>query len=146
MDECIFGKKRFAFAVILTAVAYSLMDMFFHHVVLGSLYKETTTLWRPESEIMQKMWMAYIGYVVFSFLFVMIFGKGFKKGKCAKTQGVKYGLFIGLLYWGSQLLLGYPFHPWPDKLYAAWFGVGMIEFVILGFFVSLFVKPEEAQK
>lgn len=142
MTNCPFGKKRGPVAMLVVAIAYFVMDMFFHHVVLGSLYEQTMSLWRPMTEIMEKRWVAYPGYLVFSFLFVCIFARGFEQGKCPKGQGIRYGLMIGLFYWGSQLLLGYPFHPWPDQLYLAWFGVGMVECVILGVIAGCLVKKQ----
>ncbi|MBI2339587.1 MAG: hypothetical protein HYU99_04340, partial [Deltaproteobacteria bacterium] len=107
------------------------MDMVFHHLVLGKTYEATMNLWRPMDQIMAKRPVAYVGYFVFSFLFLFIFNKGFEKGKCPKGQGIRYGFLIGFLYWGGHFLLAYPFHPWPDKLYLAWFGIGMVEFIVL---------------
>ena len=94
--------------------------------------------------MMAKRGVAYVGYILFAFFFVCIFSKGFEKEKCCKTQGVKYGLLIGFFYWGATLLISYPFFPWPDKLYAAWFGVGMVECVVLGLIAGMCVDNKEA--
>lgn len=139
--KCVYDKKRFLITVIVVALAYFVMDMFFHHVVLGKVYRvETANLWRPLPEIMSYRWVAYVGYLVFSFLFVAIFGQGVDLEKSPKGQGIRYGLMIGLFYWGSHLLLSYPFTPWPNKLYGAWFGIGMVEFAVLGIIVEVLFK------
>lgn len=142
--QCNFGKKRFLIALILVAIAYFGMDMVFHHFVLGKTYEATMSLWRPMPEMMAKRWVAYTAYLLFSFLFLFIFNKGFEKGKCPRGQGIRYGFLMGLLYWGTHLLGSYPFNPWPDTLYLAWFGIGMVEFVVLGLIAGLLVSKERA--
>lgn len=142
MKNCIYGTQRFLVTVVVVAIAYFVMDMFFHHIVLGSLYQENLSFWRAMPDMMAKRCVAYAGYILFAFFFVCIFSKGFEKEKCRQTQGLKFGLLIGLLYWGTALLICYPFFPWPDKLYLAWFGIGMVECVILGFISGLMVKKQ----
>ncbi|MBI4410994.1 MAG: hypothetical protein HY541_00725 [Deltaproteobacteria bacterium] len=95
-------------------------------------------------QLMAKRPAAYVGYIVYSILFLFIFNQGFEKGKGALGQGIRYGFFLGLLYWGAALLLAYPFFPWPDNLYIAWFVGGMVEFVILGLIAGLLVSKEGA--
>lgn len=141
-QKCNFGKKRFVIALILVALVYFGMDMLFHHVILGKTYEATMNLWRPMDQMMAKRPVAYAGYLVFSFLFLFIFNKGFEKEKGRVGQGVRYGFFIGLLYWGAGLMTAYPFCPWPDNIYLAWFVGGVIECVILGLIAGLLVPRQ----
>lgn len=139
----IYSFKRGAVAILAVMIAYFLMDMVVHHIVLGNLYQQTMELWRPLPEMMSKRWLAFVGYPLFGILFVAIFWAGFEIEKSPIDQGIRYGFVIGLFYWGTRLLIVYPFSPWPDKLYLAWFSLGVVEFVLLGFLAGLIVRNKE---
>ncbi len=138
-----FNFKRGITAILVVTLAYFLMDMVVHHLILGKMYQETMSLWRPLPEIMAKRWVAFLGYPFFGILFVAFFWVGFDAEKYPLGQGVRYGCLMGVFYWGSHLLINYPFDPVPDKLYLAWFSFGVIEFVLLGFLAGLLVRSKK---
>lgn len=122
------------------AVLYLGLDMFFHQYCLKTIYAQNAGLFRPMDAMMALKWWGYVGYLVFGLLFVCIYSKGYEEGKSPVGQGLRFGLLMGLFYWGTSLLLAYPYMPWPKRLYAGWLVVGLFEFVVLGFILGLLKK------
>lgn len=140
---CGCDKKRCLLSVLVVAAVYLGLDMLVWHVILGKELLQNAHLWRPMADIQSKMWVAYLGYVLFAVIFTCIYGRGYECGKCAKTQGIRYGLFIGLLVWGVGNMLQYPFTNMTDGLYLGSALCGIVEYMILGFVVGLLHKCED---
>ena len=132
--------KSWIIATLAVAVAFYLMDALFHGMVMMNTYSATAQLWRPMDEMRQLMWVGILGYLAFSALFYLIFSCGFTPGKSKAGQGLRYGLLIGLLFWGAHALMSYPYMPIPSHIYWAWFGIGMIEFAVLGLITGMIYK------
>lgn len=129
--------KKCLLPVVAVAVAYFLLDMLIWHVILGGMVQQNMSLWRPMEDMQSKMWVAYVGYVVFAVVFNWIFCKGLESGKCPKQQGLRFGAMIGLLMWGAGKLLEYPFNPTSDNLYIGSAIAGIVEYAILGLVAGL---------
>jgi len=135
------GKRKLLGGLVL-AVAYLAMDFFFHHTCLGGIYQETASLWRPMEEARGLMPYAYLGYLLFGFVFYCIYGFGHEAGKAGWLQGLRYGIFMGFIVWGVGNLLMFPFAPYPSNLLWGWFAVGMTEYAVLGAITGLIYKPK----
>lgn len=129
--------KKCVITVLVVAVAYFLLDMLVWHVILGGMLQENATLWRPMDVAQGKMWVAYVGYVLFAWVFTWVYFKGYESGKCPKQQGVRYGAMVGLLVWGAGNMLQYPFTNMTDNLYIGSALCGIVEYAILGFVTGL---------
>ncbi|PIR19921.1 MAG: hypothetical protein COV45_08040 [Deltaproteobacteria bacterium CG11_big_fil_rev_8_21_14_0_20_47_16] len=130
-DKCCI--KKCVISIVVVAVAYFLLDMLVWHVILGGMVMENMNLWRPMDVAQSKMWVAYIGYILFAWVFTWIYYKGYECGKCPKMQGLKYGAMVGLLVWGAGNMLQYPFSNMTDNLYIGSALCGIVEYTILGF-------------
>lgn len=142
MTNCKCNFKQWLLLSLVTAVLYFGMDMFFHHYCMGKIYAANPQYFRTMDEMASLRWVAYLGYLVFGFLFVCIYAKGYEEGKSKLGQGFRYGLLVGLLYWGASLLLSYPFMPWPNEIYLDWFAIGLVECVALGTILGFLYKPK----
>lgn len=123
------------------AVLYLGLDIFFHQFCMKSVYAETAALFRPMEAMMALKWWGYLAYLLFGLLFVCIYSKGYEEGKSKAGQGLRFGVLVGLFYWGTHLLGSYPHMPWPNRLYWGWFGIGLFEFAVLGFILGMIYKP-----
>lgn len=117
------------------------LDMFFHQYCMKGIYAENAALFRPLGAMAALRVWSYLGYLVFGLLFVCIYSKGYEASKSPVGQGLRFGLLLGIFYWGASLLLCYPYMPWPSQLYLDWFAIGLFEFLVLGFILGMIYKP-----
>ncbi len=134
--------KRFTAASIAVFIINQITDPIIHGAILGKTYEALEHVWRPD--MMSKMWVMVISSIIFAFLFVYIFTKGYE-GK-GVIEGIRYGIFIGLLFKAVGLLSQYAIYPVPFSLVIQWFAFGMIQFIIYGIVTALVYKPKTDQQ
>jgi len=128
--------KKFIFASIAVFISGEILDFIIHGLILKGAY-ESLTLWRADMNSL--MWVMHVTSLIFAFLFVYIFTKGYEsKGV---MEGVRYGLLIGLIMTLTSSLGQYAMYPLPFRLIIQWFVFGMIEFIILGIVAAAIYKP-----
>ncbi|MBN1820483.1 MAG: hypothetical protein JW833_07195 [Prolixibacteraceae bacterium] len=132
----IMNVKRFLLASLAVYITFLILDFLIHNVALASAYEENASLWR--SDMSQIMWLMYLVGIAMALLFVYIFIKGYQ-GK-GISEGIRYGLLIGLLISVIGILNQYIIYPLPFGLVAIWMVTGLIEFIIAGIVVSLVYK------
>jgi hypothetical protein len=132
--------KRMAWASLAVFVVYFVVDGVVNNVLLSDLYKQTASVWRPESEIQGNMWLMWIGTLILAPLFVLIYTKGYEANKPGPGQGVRYGLIVGMLLSAPQCLVWYAVLPIPAVLAFWWFAAGMMESVAAGVAVGLIYR------
>lgn len=120
--------KRFVVASIAVFIVIEAVDWLVHGVLLSGWYAEIKGLWRPD--MMDLMWIQVLGSLFFSFMFVLIFTKGYE-GK-GILEGVRYGLLIGLLMYVSGMLGQYFMYPIPLGMALLWVAYGIVEMVLAG--------------
>ena len=134
--------KKWIITSLVVFVAATFMDFIINVLILGGAYEATSHLWRPEAEMNQMMWIMWLSGLIWAFLFVFIFAKGYE-GR-GIMEGVRFGLVIGIFFMFSMSLGNYAVMPIPFSLAAYWFVLGVIEIVILGVLAALLYKPVAA--
>ena len=131
--------KKWVIASVVVFIVSQILDFIIHGVLLTGSYEATSQLWRTEAEMNQMMWLMWLVALVWSFLFVVIFTKGYE-GK-GIGEGVRYGIIIGLFATIPMSFGSYSVMPMTFSLALGWFIYGMIEYIILGIVVALLYKP-----
>ena len=90
-------------------------------------------LMRPQGESM--LWIHFVTAAIASFFFTLIFSKGYE-GK-GIGEGVRYGLYVGVLMSIPMAYDTYAEMPIPYALALQWFIYGVIQFVIMGVVVAM---------
>jgi len=132
--------KRMVLASLAVFVVFFVVDGIVNNVLLADLYKQTASVWRPESEIMGNLWLMWLGTLILAPLFVLIYTKGYEADKPCLGQGVRYGLIVGILVFAPQCLSWYAVLPIPAVLPVWWFVAGMVETIAAGAAVGLIYR------
>ncbi len=130
--------KRLIVSIIVLTLFLSVFDFIVHAVLLGNAYGETAETWRSEAEMMSRMWLQYVCYLVTMIGFVVLWALAFP-GKGVKC-GAIYGFIVGLMT-SAGMLLNFVFLPIPDRFILPWLASGMIGTILLGILVALIYRP-----
>ena len=131
------NKRNFILTSIIVFVVYEVVNNIIHVLILSGAYQVLSEVWRPD--MMQKMWIMYVTALIFSFLFVYIFSKGYE-GRGIQ-EGIRYGLIMGLLMNVVGMFNQYAVYPLPFSLVIQWFVYGVIQFIICGIVAAAIYKP-----
>jgi len=130
--------KKFILASIVVFVVYQVLNFIIHGLILDSVYESMAGVWREDMD--STMWIMYVTSFIMSFLFVFIFIKGYE-GK-GIAEGLRFGLWIGLLMNVVGMFNQYAVYPISMSLTIQWFVYGVIQLMICGIFAAWLYKPE----
>lgn len=134
--------KKVWIGFIAVFIGMAILDYLIHAVILAPVYmsEPMKSLMRPDME--GKIWIFYVVYLIIAFFFTLIFSKGYE-GK-GIGEGIRYGLYVGLLMATPMAYSSYAMYPMPYSLALQWFIYGIIEYIILGIIVAaVFGKKKE---
>jgi hypothetical protein len=127
--------KKLWVGFIAVYVGMVVTNLIIHVGLLASAYhtEEMMKLMRPEADA--KTWIFFVTSAIISFFFTLIFSKGYT-GK-GMGEGIRYGLYVGLLMATPMAYDSYASYPLPYSLALQWFIYGMIQYIILGAIVAM---------
>jgi hypothetical protein len=131
--------KKYVITSLAVFIVYGVVDYIIHTFILASAYTALEHLWRPEMNSL--MWLYFLVGLFAAFMFVYIFTKGYE-GK-GITEGLRFGVIIGLFVTIPSVFGQYFVYPLPFKLAAQWLIFGIIEFIIIGIIAAALYKPSE---
>ncbi len=120
--------KKVLIGFVVVFVLLEVLDMIVHGLILGPTYATLQNVWRPD--MMEKMWILHIVKVVVAFMFAFIFSKGYE-GK-GILEGVRYGLYVGLMLSIGYAYGSYASFPIPYSIALQWFISALIEYILSG--------------
>ncbi len=109
-----------------------IMEFSIHGVLLSGIYQQTASVWRTQAEMQEIMWIMWIGYLVFAPFFVLIYAKGYERGKAGLGQGIRCGLYVGAMLSVMHSFGWYVILPIPLALSFYWFVAILVEFIAAG--------------
>ena len=134
--------KRFVLAWVGVYVVYQILGFVIHTFILGDTYQSLASVWRPEAEMMSKMWIMFLTSAVWTVLFCYIFTRGYEnKGV---MEGVRYGLVIGLFVGIPFSYESYAIYPITIGLAHAWVILTVVISIVCGSVLAAIYKPAEA--
>ena len=132
--------KRTILAVLAVFIAWSALDFIIHQLILKGAYEATANLWRPEAEMMAKMWVMYLAGLISAGAFVAIYAC-FVANKSVMT-GLAYGLIFGVGVGAGMGYGSYVVMPIPYSMAFTWFAGAVIEAAVGGALAGLIIcKP-----
>jgi len=120
--------KKWIVASVIVFVVYEILNFVIHSLVLMGTYEKMASVWR--ADMSSKMWIMYVVALLWSFLFVYIFTKGYEaKGW---LEGLRYGFWIGLFLNIPMAFNQFAVYPITFNLAIWWFVLGMIQIMVCG--------------
>lgn len=132
--------KKWIIASIVIFILDQILIWIIHGIILQGCYEATAHLWRPTAEMNQMMWLMWLSGLIWAFLFVYIFAKGYE-GK-GLIEGFRYGIVIGIFFSLTTSLGTYSVQPIGFGLAASWFISGFIQIIIYGLIAALIYAPK----
>lgn len=129
-------RKAFWLPAIVAFAVLAVLDFVIHSLILRGDYATTGLVRSPVN-----VPLILVGEFVFAVLFTWIYTKGYEPSKPPVGQGVRYGLALGLLYWGAGSLIHLAVIPVSGALAVKWIVFGVIEMAIVGAVVASLYKP-----
>jgi hypothetical protein len=128
-------------AVVIAFIALFAFDWVFHGQLMMDQYKATASMWRPEAEMQDYMWVCIVTKIVMAGVFACLFCKCCAMcDGCPVAKGMKLGLKLGLLL-GACAFSTYAWMPIPMEMAIYWFvgdvAKGIFVGAVLGFFYKL---------
>ena len=134
--------KRFVLACVGVYLVYQVLSFIINMFILGETYQALSHVWRPEAEMMSKMWILYLTSAVWTVLFCYIFTRGYEnKGV---MEGVRYGLMIGLFIGIPFSYESYAIYPITIGLAHAWVIATVVIGIACGAVLAAIYRPAEA--
>jgi hypothetical protein len=131
--------KKWLLGSLAVFVALAVMEQVVHAFILKSTYERTVQLWRPpEMQKAMQSWR-WLGYAIFALLFGRVYIHGYER-KGGIGEGLRYGLYIGLLVFLPYGLVRYVYLPHPATLVLAWIIFGLFESMLCGLIFCLIYR------
>ena len=131
--------KQILFAIVTIFIAWSVLDMVIHGMLLQETYEATANLWRPMEDM--DMTLMYIVTLAYTACFVIIYSV-FVGSKSVAT-GIKFGAIFGLAAGISMGFGSYTYMPIPLSLAVGWFVGTLVEAIVAGALVGTIIKQKE---
>lgn len=132
------NKGKFWLSCLLVFVAYQIVNILIHSVLLMEAYETTASLWR--ADMMQMMWVMYIADIIKCILFVYVFVRGYESKGI--VEGIRFGVIISLLMVIPGMLSQYVVYPVPFSMALQWMIYHTIQMIVMGIVASLIYKPK----
>lgn len=134
--------KRWLLASLAVLVVIAVLEFVVNNVLLRGIYEQTASVWRPMPEIRSRIWLFWVVYLVFAPVFGFIYTQGYEPAKSGLAQGLRFGLYIGLLLAPVTSLGWYAVLPIPASLVAYWFVGTLVECLAAGAAAGLIYRTE----
>ena len=129
--------KGIVLAIIAIFIAWSALDFVIHGVLLKETYEATAHLWRTMQDT--NMMLMHAITLALAICFVLLYHL------CVSEKSVSMGLKLGVLFGvaaGIMAAGAYVYMPISLTLAIDWFVGTVVQFVVAGWLVGLFVKSE----
>ena len=129
--------KGIVLAIVAIFIAWSALDFVIHGLLLKETYEATAHLWRTMQDT--NMMLMHAVTLAIAICFVLLYER------CVSEKSVSMGLKLGILFGLAAAIMSastYVYMPIPLTLAIDWFVAILVQFVIAGWLVGLFVKSE----
>ncbi len=138
--------KRLMAAIVVSFIILLVSGFLIHGVWLANTYKQMRASgmnFRPETDMMHKMWVIWVSNLIYAFLFVFVYARG-AENKPWVGQGVRFGIIATCFTVIPNTLNDYLVYNIPYTLAVKWMISGLIVLVLMGAAVAAICKKQPA--
>jgi len=136
------NNKTFWIGFVVVYVVMQALGFVIHEVMMGDTYEELASIFRPEAEMNDMMWMMMVSGAVTMYMFCYIFTRGYE-GK-GIMEGVRYGALVAFLMAGALAIDPHVIFPVPANVATIWLVSGFVSFMVAGAIFAAIYKPDTA--
>lgn len=136
--------KKFLPAVVVAYLLLMATNYLVHGIWLRPVYDLYENSWRPLEQQVAKMWILWIGQLIFTVMFAWVYTRGVEE-KAWIAQGIRYGAVVTLFVVVPYTLSEYVVYRVPYRLALTWMGTGLVQMVLLGLVVAYFLRKPPAK-
>ena len=136
------NNKTFWIGFVVVYVVMQALGYVIHEVLMGDTYEKLASIFRPEAEMMDMMWMMMVSSAVTMYMFCYIFTRGYE-GK-GIMEGVRFGALVSFLMAGAWSVDVHVIYPVPANVASIWLISGFVSFMIAGAIFAAIYKPNAA--
>ncbi len=134
--------KTFWIGMVVVYVVMQMLGYVIHEVMMGDTYEKLASIFRPEAQMMDMMWMMMVSGAIMIFMFCYIFTKGYE-GK-GIMEGVRFGALVGLMMAGPMAIDPHVIYPVPADVASIWLISGIASLIVAGAVFAAIYKPDSA--
>ena len=134
--------KTFWIGFVAVFVVMQGLGYVIHEVMMGDTYERLASIFRPEAEMNDMMWMMMVSGTISIFMFCYIFTRGYE-GK-GVMEGVRFGALIGFLMAGPMAIDPHVIYPVPAEVASIWLISGIATLMIAGAVFAAIYKPDSS--
>ena len=131
--------KKLIIAAVVAFVWFMVSDYLIHGVWLMPEYRRIPDSWRPMADMQHKMWIMWLGTLLFAVMFAYIYKRGAEK-KPWVGQGVRYGILMVLFASIPTVLGEYVVFRVPHMLAVKWMCAYAVQLIVAGLLVAAIQK------
>lgn len=124
--------KKYVMPTIIVFIVITIFNIIFHGMIMEKMYLANSHYFRNPDIIHKHKYLMWIANLIYSFAFCFIYSKGHEKREDTLGQGARFGLWISLLIWVPQAIVGYTIYPIPAVLQIRWLVGYTIQSLIAG--------------
>ena len=119
--------KKFVIAFIVVFIVLEITNYLIYMVILKSslMSDMRKMIFRSQEDMNSKMWMMWLGDLVWSYFFVFFFVKGYENQ--GWLEGFRYGFYIGIFFSFVMSISSYAVFPFGAALAIQMFLYGFIQ-------------------
>jgi hypothetical protein len=131
--------KKFLPAVLVGYILMLALGYVLHEILLHPDYLATQDVWRAHDVFVKKIWVMWVGQLIFVAFFVWVYTRGVEN-KPWIAQGVRYGIVMTFIVVVPAACTQYAVLPIPYPLALKWMAAGGLQMVVLGLVTAFFHK------
>ncbi|MGH9704728.1 MAG: DUF1761 domain-containing protein [Candidatus Acidiferrales bacterium] len=138
--------KKLSVAIVVSFIILMVSGFLIHGVWLANTYNQMRVSgmnFRPETDMMHKMWVIWVSNLVYAFLFVFVYARG-AENKPWLGQGMRFGIIATLFTVVPNTLNDYLVYNIPYTLAVKWMISGLAVLMVMGVVVAAICKKTPA--